>query len=104
MAQAILSRVLDDIKTLDPGELMTVEQAIRAQMPPQTASVYPELTLKQIEAANALLRETIVALSYATGADNESIDADLAREYSSAHADLYSLEKRNLTEALHSGS
>jgi hypothetical protein len=81
MAQAILNRILDDIKTLDPGELLRVEQAIRAQMPPQTAPVYPELTPEQIEAANALLRETIVTLSYATGADNDSIDADLAREY-----------------------
>jgi type VI protein secretion system component VasK len=89
MAQAILNRILDDIKTLDSGELLTVEQAIRAQMRPQTAPVYPELTPEQIEAANALLRETIITLSYTTGADNDSIDADLAREYGADYADLY---------------
>lgn len=89
MAQAVLNRILDDIKTLDPGELRKVEQAIRAQIPEQTGPVYPNLTSEQIEAANALLRETIVTLSYATGADNESIDADLAREYGANHADLH---------------
>jgi hypothetical protein len=89
MAQATLNRILDDIKTLDPEELRKVEQAIHARMPAPNALSSTEPTLEQIEAANALLRETIVTLSYATGADNDSIDADLAREYGADHADFY---------------
>ena len=89
MAQAILSRVLDDIKTLDPGELLKVEQAIRARMPEQTVPSFPALTPEQVEAANALLRTTIVTLPHAVGANNDSIDADIAHEYDVDHADLY---------------
>ena len=90
MAQAILSRVLDDINYLDAGELLKVEQAIRARMPEQNAVVpSPTLTPDQIEAANALLRATIVTLPHATGADNDSINADLAREYDEDHAGRY---------------
>ena len=47
------------------------------------------LTPEQTEAANARLRETIVTLPYATGVDNESIDADLAREYGALHRAVY---------------
>ena len=43
---------------------------------------------EQIEAANALLRETIVTLPQSLGVDNASIDADLAREYGDDHRDL----------------
>jgi hypothetical protein len=89
MAQAILSRVLDDIKTLEPGELLQVEEAIRARMPEQNSAFHPALTSEQIKAANALLRKTIVRLPHATGDDNDSIDADLAREYGEDHAGLY---------------
>ena len=88
MAQAILNRVLDDIKTLDTVELLKVEQAIRSQLPEPYTPVNPEVTPEQIEAANALLRNTIITLSHATGADNERIDADLACEYEADHADL----------------
>jgi hypothetical protein len=35
--------------------------------------------------ANAKLRSTIISLGHTTGSDNESIDADLAREYESTH-------------------
>ena len=87
MAQATLTRVLDDIQTLEPEELQMVEKAIRARQPEShAAGTYPSLTAGQIEAANALLRETIITLPHATGADNDSIDADLAREYDEDHA------------------
>ena len=89
MAQATLNRILDDIKTLDSEELLKVEQAIQARIPTQNAPSYQEPTLEQIEAANALLRETMVTLSYATSADNEGIDADLAREYGADHVELH---------------
>lgn len=41
-------------------------------------------------ASRGTLRELFgsVDLGYPTGADNESIDADLAREYSSTHEDV----------------
>lgn len=38
-------------------------------------------------AANRRLREHIVSLGYATGSDNEGIDADLVREYGASCAD-----------------
>lgn len=44
-----------------------------------------QVTPVEIEAANAKLRETIITLGYSTGSDNESIDADLAREYGEDH-------------------
>jgi hypothetical protein len=47
------------------------------------------LTEEARHAANARLREHTVSLGYATGIDNERIDADLAREYGEDHARLY---------------
>lgn len=40
-------------------------------------------------AANARLYVLTASLGYAVGADNEGIDADLARDYGDDHADLY---------------
>ena len=92
MAQAILNRVLDDIKALNPQELQMVELAVRARLPAQHhMAASPVLTPEQIEEANALLRETIVMLPHATGADNESIDADLAHEYGVQVSGLHGL-------------
>lgn len=86
MAQVTLNRVLDDIKNLDPDELHKVENAIRARLPVQISKIAsPRLTPVQIEVANVLLRETIVTLPVPMGTDNESIDADLAVEYSDNH-------------------
>ena len=45
----------------------------------------PEPTEEEIMAVNARLRRHIVLLGYATGLDNESIDADLAKEYGDSH-------------------
>lgn len=93
MAQATLHRVLDDLKTLEPEELQMVEQALRSRLPDPRPSIHnPPLTPEQIEAANALLRETIVMLPQSMGVDNASIDADLAREYGDDHRDLYRSE------------
>jgi putative transcriptional regulator len=49
---------------------------------------------EEIEAANRRLEQTIVSLGYATGLDNEQIDADLARAYEDDHADLYLASKK----------
>ena len=90
MARATLNRVLDDIKTLNPEELQMVDQAVRTILPEaQCTGTFRKLAPEQIEAANALLRETIVTLPYVMGADNESIDADLAHEYGDDHRELY---------------
>ena len=89
MAQATLKRVLDDIETLDTEELQKVDQAIRARLPQQPGeTTFTPPTPERIESANALLRNTVVTLGHATGADNESIDADLAREYGDDHSDM----------------
>jgi hypothetical protein len=46
----------------------------------------PRPTPAERQAAHARLRQHIVALGHATGIDNESIDADLARAYGDDHA------------------
>ena len=90
MRQATLSRVLDDIRMLRPDELQKVAHAIHARLSGKNDVSAPgAATQEQIDAAEALLRKTIVTLPYATGAENESIDADLVREYGDDHAGLY---------------
>jgi hypothetical protein len=42
-------------------------------------------SVRQVKAANAALPLGRASLGYATGADNEAIDADLAREYGDDH-------------------
>ena len=89
MAQASLNRVLEEIKTLEPAELLMVEYAIRARLPEQNSMpTSSKLTHTQIEKANARLRETIVTLSVPVGTENEGIDTDLALEYSDNHSAL----------------
>jgi hypothetical protein len=48
----------------------------------------PNVTDKELAAADAALDECLVSLGHALGTDNEQIDADLAREYGDDHADL----------------
>src|SRR5438105_15625527 len=48
-----------------------------------------EVTDEELAAADAALDECLVSLGHPLGADNEQIDADLAREYGDDHADLY---------------
>ena len=43
----------------------------------------------EVAAADAALDACLVSLGHALDADNEQIDADLAREYGDDHADLY---------------
>ncbi len=49
----------------------------------------PKLSEQELNAARERFRRHIgaVSLGHPTGADNESIDADLAREYGSTHED-----------------
>ena len=47
------------------------------------------VTDEELAAADAALDECLVSLGHPLGADNEQIDADLAREYGDDHADLY---------------
>ncbi len=47
------------------------------------------VTDDELAAADAALDDCLVSLGHALGADNEQIDADLAREYGDDHASLY---------------
>jgi len=60
-----------------------VLQAVKRLLPP------PKPTPEEIAAANKELFSHTSSLGYATGLDNEQIDADLAREYADDHKDLY---------------
>jgi hypothetical protein len=53
-----------------------------------------ELTEQEIAKADARLLSHAINLGYATGLDNESIDADLANEYGDDHASLYQKSKK----------
>jgi hypothetical protein len=44
---------------------------------------------EELASADAALDECLVSLGCPLGADNEQIDADLAREYGADHAELY---------------
>ena len=67
----------------------TAAEVIAAMLPTPRREPTPE----EIAAANAELFSHIVSLGYATGTDNEQIDADLVREYGDDHADLYRKER-----------
>ena len=81
--EQLLSKARESGKT--PAEWIAdrIESAHGARKP------RGEPTQQEIDEANRRLRECIVDLGYATGTDNESIDADLAREYGDNHEDLY---------------
>jgi hypothetical protein len=53
----------------------------------------PALPPEEYEAADERLRQQTIDLGCATGAENERIDADLAREYGTDHACLYQPDK-----------
>ena len=70
---------------------LSVDDYLRTLLPNGTgqngsAKSLPTVSDEERQKANARLRQHIVSLGYATGADNESIDADLAREYGGRHA------------------
>jgi hypothetical protein len=50
---------------------------------------------EELAAADAALDACLVSVGHAVGADNEQIDADLAREYGDDHADLYRPSESN---------
>ena len=66
---------------------MTLEQQYSRL--PDRQKVRDQRTEKEKQAARARFERHFgeVDLSHATGMDNEQIDADLAREYASAHED-----------------
>ena len=67
----------------------TAADWIAAKLGDQNGRSAPRPSAKDIDLANRLLRETIVDYGFATGIDNEQIDADLAREYGDDHSSLY---------------
>ena len=48
MAQATLERILKDLKTLEPEELLQVEQAVQAQLVPTGYSPEEERVLQEL--------------------------------------------------------
>ncbi len=64
-----------------------------AQPRPAARTPRPEPTQQEIDDANARLRATISTYDSPPDADNEHIDAELAREYGDDHADLYRQEE-----------
>ena len=48
MAQVTLERILQDIKTLEPEELLQVEQAVQAQLAPTGYSPEEERVLQEL--------------------------------------------------------
>ena len=67
----------------------TAEQVALEYLARHAPKPRPQLSEEELkEAREQLLRHAgAVSLGYATGANNEGIDADLAREYGSAHED-----------------
>jgi hypothetical protein len=65
----------------------TTEEMILEWLARHRPKPRPPLSEEELEAARERLRRHAGAasLSHPTGADNESIDADLAREYGSTH-------------------
>lgn len=65
----------------------TVEECVLEFLRKYGPKPRPQLTEEERRAAQERFRQHIgaVSLGHPTGADNESIDADLAREYSSTH-------------------
>ncbi len=57
----------------------TIEELVAKWVIDLAPKPRPELSEEEYSAADERLRRQIVDLGYATGADNESIDADLAR-------------------------
>jgi len=68
---------------------ITPVEWIAARLPKEASGHRTQIIQAEIEAANAKLRATIVSPGYSTNSDNDSIDADLAREYGDDHIALY---------------
>jgi Protein of unknown function DUF104 len=81
-----MSRTIEatfDGKALIPDEPLHLKPSTRVRVTIETSSA----PLQSGQAPRGGLRELFgsVDLGYPTGADNESIDADLAREYACSH-------------------
>lgn len=88
LPEAVYNALMQTAQREGTTAALIADTLARRPIPP-TTNPRPEPTHEEIDAANARLRQIMVDLGYATGTDNESIDADLAREYGDDHADLY---------------
>ncbi len=82
----VQAETADRLSTLAQASGLSVDEFLRTILesvsaPPSHVAVSDD----ERHAANRRLRQHIVSLGYPTGIDNESIDADLAREYGSTH-------------------
>jgi hypothetical protein len=74
---------------VSPAQLVAASLEERFSGLDGLANLHPLLTEAQKQAARERFEHHFgaVNLGYATGPDNESIDADLAREYADSHED-----------------
>lgn len=87
MAQATLNHILEEVETLEPEEVAFLHQSLGSRIDSQKE--WRELTPEEFAAEIARFHSTMFRLDTPSGADNESIDADLGREYGDDHSSLY---------------
>jgi len=82
-----VEEIVNAVKGLPPGEQAEVKRQL-ATLPSQHAQ--KEVPVGTSHESRGTLRELFgsIDLGYPTGADNESIDADLAREYGNNHEEV----------------
>ncbi len=91
MAQATLNRILEEVETLEPEEVAFLARTLGSRVESKTER--RELTAEEFAAEIARFHSTMFRLDAPSGADNESIDADLGREYGDDHASLYDAQE-----------
>lgn len=85
--------VLEQLVEAAKADGITPAEWIQARLP-KNSGQHRVPTPEEIAEADARLERCIVNLGYATGTDNEQIDADLAREYLDTHEDSCSAGKK----------
>ena len=83
--ELVLVEAARDIGTSPVG---WIAEQLRIRPAQNGAAEKPAPTEEEISLADARLERCIVTYGHATGADNEQIDADLAREYDHDHSTL----------------
>jgi hypothetical protein len=82
-----VEEIVNAVKGLPPREQAEVKRRLETLLAQPDQKEVPVATSQE---SRGTLRELFgsIDLGYATGADNESIDADLAREYGNTHEEV----------------
>lgn len=90
LRRKIPAQIYELLQAVAPRMGKTTEELAAEWIAKYSPKPRPPLTEEEHKAAMDDLRKHAGAasLGYATGADNESIDADLAREYASTHDEV----------------